>query len=74
MTVFEIFTRIVETTPKKIAFIQSDQAVTYEEVWAMAKTEAQYLQSIGLRPHNRCLISLGTVSYTHLTLPTTPYV
>ena len=59
MTVFEIFTRIVETTPKKIAFIQSDQAVTYEEVWAMAKTEAQYLQSIGLRPHNRCLISLG---------------
>ena len=30
-----------------------------------------YSQVIGLRAD---LVSLGTVSYTHLTLPTTPYV
>ena len=59
MTVFEIFKRIAQTAPTKIAFIQADQAVTYEELWAMAMTEAQRLQSIGLSPRDRCLVSLG---------------
>jgi len=59
MTVFETFALIAETTPEKTAFIQADQAVTYEELRTMALAESRRLQSIGLKAQDRCLVSLG---------------
>ena len=67
---------------KKI-FIDADACPVKEEVYRIAirnNTEVLVVCNGGIRPHQNPLIKLKivneglAVSYTHLTLPTTPYV
>ena len=57
-----------QTHPDKVAIKLDDAELTWSQLHGLAAKAAGSLRAAGLEPGDRA------VSYTHLTLPTTPYV
>ena len=67
---------IAKSTPDKPAIIMSDtgESMSFLRLHEYAERIANLFQAAGLKPGDHVALCLETVSYTHLTLPTSDLV